>query len=71
MQWIAGSVSFDVLAVRGTTFVRLRGVGRGQTSLIQDPEMCFVEQQAKQRDVFGAETGRLFPCFTVSEQSKS
>ena len=33
--------------------------------------MCFVEQQAKQRDVFGAETGGLFPCFTVSKKSQS
>ena len=29
------------------------------------------EQQPKQWDVFGAETGGLFPCFTVSEKSQS
>ena len=32
--------------------------------------MCFVEQQPKQRDVFGTETGRLFPRFTVSKKSQ-
>jgi hypothetical protein len=44
---------------------------RPTLAILQDPEMNFVKQEAKQWDVFGAETGGLFPSFTVSEQSKS
>jgi hypothetical protein len=51
--------------------VRLGNSGSVEGSLAEDPVMRLIEQQAKQWDVFGAETGGLFPCFTVSEQSKN
>ena len=73
------------LTASASTVVRTRGIGASEfpfaffslfdskptLAILQDPEMSFVKQEAKQRDVFGAETGGLFPSFTVSEQSKS
>ena len=73
------------LTASASTVVRTRGIGASEfpfaffslfdskptLAILQDPEMSFVKQEAKQWDVFGAETGGFFPCFTVSEQSKS